>query len=110
MDMKSHPKGTMGQMKFQTLINYYLDDMCLRDCTDDSILTNKQALERFSRFMSPDGNDDETRASLDHVNREVVDGFVNQLTAARSGGKRILTAIPNPVSYHHSPSAKKSGS
>ena len=27
MVMKSHTKGTMGQTKFQTLIDYYLGDM-----------------------------------------------------------------------------------
>jgi len=77
MEMKSHPKGTMGQTKFQTLIDYYLGDMCLRDCTDDTILTNKRALERFSRFVSPDGNDKDARHSLDHVNIGIVEGYVN---------------------------------
>jgi len=79
MVMKSQTEGIMGQAKFQTLIDYYLGDMRRRGCTDDSILTNKRALKRFSHFVSPDGNDEESRASLNHVNGTIVEGFVDQL-------------------------------
>ncbi len=70
MVMKSHPKGTIGQAKFQTLIDYYLGVMRQRGCTDDSILTNKRALERFSHFVSPYGNDEESRAALTMISVE----------------------------------------
>lgn len=58
----------MGQTKFQSLIDYYLGDMRRLGCTDDCILTNKRALKRLSLVVSPYGNDEESRASLDHVN------------------------------------------
>jgi hypothetical protein len=79
MVMKSKSKRTMGQTKFQSLIDYYLGDMRRLGCTDDSILTNKRALKRLSHVVSPYGNDEESRASLDHVNSAIVGGFVDQL-------------------------------
>jgi integrase/recombinase XerC/integrase/recombinase XerD len=79
MDMKPHLMSAMGQTKFQTLIDYYLGDMHRRGCTSDSILTNRRALERFSRFVSPDGKGSNSRPSLDHVDRKAVEGYINQL-------------------------------
>ena len=96
MEMKSHPKGTMGQTKLQTLIDYYLGDMCRRGCTDDSILTNRRALERFYRFVSPDRNDKDARPSLNHVNKRIVKGYINQLHSRKVRWKTHPNRDPKP--------------
>jgi hypothetical protein len=77
--MKSPAKRTMGQTKFQTLIDYYLGDMRRRSFTDASILTDKRCLERFSRFVALSGKNDKNRASIDHVTQKIVDSYINRL-------------------------------
>jgi len=46
---------TMGQLTLAMLIDYYVGDMRSRNCTEDSIVTNRRTLQRFARFLAGDG-------------------------------------------------------
>ena len=45
----------MSNVSFSMLIDHYTSDMLRRNCTTDSITTNRRTLERFKRFFAPNG-------------------------------------------------------
>jgi hypothetical protein len=42
----------MSQATFAALIDFYIGDMLRRNCTPDSITTNRRALDRFARQLT----------------------------------------------------------
>jgi len=46
-------ESEMSNVSFSMLIDHYTSDMLRRNCTTDSITTNRRALERFKRFFAP---------------------------------------------------------
>jgi len=58
--MKLKPRtleSRMSQTTLSMLIDFYTGDMQRRGCTPDSVITNKRALQRFSRSLAPDGQE-----------------------------------------------------
>lgn len=58
MKLKRHAsESAMSHATLGMLIDFYAGDMQRRGCTPDSILTNKRALQRFSRALAPEGQE-----------------------------------------------------
>jgi hypothetical protein len=58
--MKAKPRkaeSEMSQATLSMLISYYTGDMMRRNCTSDSVTTNRRVLERFVRFIAPHGDE-----------------------------------------------------
>ena len=62
----------MGQATLTTLIDYYISDMVRRNCTADSIRTNRSVLARFARILKPGGPE----LRLAELTAEQIDGYV----------------------------------
>ncbi len=76
--MRTKPRKSeneMSQATFSMLIAYYTGDMARRNCTPDSIATNRGTLERFVRFFAPSGEE----LRLSNITPERVDEYVTNL-------------------------------
>jgi len=69
-------ESEMSRATFSMLIDYYTSDMLRRNCTSDSINTNRRVLERFMRSCTSNG--DELR--LADVTEEKADEYVTDLS------------------------------
>ena len=94
MTMEAQTRGKMSQTKFQTLVDYYLDDMRRRGCTEDSILTNRRSLSRFVRYVSQDSPYDGSRFILHHNNRQALESYINQLYQRKIRWRSHLNRAP----------------
>ena len=65
-------ESEMSNVSFTMLIDHYASDMLRRNCTADSITTNRRTLERFRRFFAPNGE----ALRLSYVTSERVEEYV----------------------------------
>ena len=68
-------RTTMSNTNLSMLIDFYIGDMQRRGCSSDAMITNKRALQRFARFLAPQG--EEIRLTM--ITPERATGYLDDL-------------------------------